>query len=125
MMSRIGAIVFLSRRSFSREVDPLLGRQGRPEARIDVAAHDDVGDVEARQQQAGKDRADKQFAERLLRHDGVNDRHHRRRNEDAKCAACEQGAAGKLLVVAALEHGRQGDHAHGDFGRADHTDHGG
>src|SRR5579884_29710 len=87
-------------------IDTLFRRQRRAELRIDVAADGDVGDIKSRKQQAWKDRTDQQFAERLLRHDGVDDRHYRGRNENPECAARKQRTAGELLVIAAFEHGR-------------------
>ena len=101
-ISRIGAMVFLSSLNFSRVLTRSSSGNAGSEARIDVAADENIGDVEPGEQEAREDRADQQFAERLLCDHRIDDRHHRRRDQDSERAAGEQRAAGELFVIAGL-----------------------
>ena len=119
-------MVFSSSLKLLLPTDAFLWRQCGTELRIYVAANSHVTDVQSRQQQPRKDRADKQLAKGLLRHHCINDRHHGWRNKNAEGAAGKQCAAGEFLVIAPLEHGGQCDHAHCHFGGPDDAaDHGG
>ena len=65
---------------------------------------DRPGDEQGHQQQAGQDAREKQPPDRGFGGDPVDDHRHRRRDQDAECAAGGDRARGDLVGIAALAH---------------------
>jgi len=87
--------------------DTLLGRHHRGCLRVLDAAHDDVGDVQRREQEPRHERAHEQLADGDAGDRAVDDEQDARRNEDAERAAGADDAATERLVVASPDHCRQ------------------
>jgi len=87
----------------------LLGRQGRRGVGAQLGDDHHVEDVEARQHQAGKERARVQLHHRDAGGGTVDDQHHRGRNQNAQAAAGGNRARGHAHVVAGFEHDGHGE----------------
>ena len=90
----------------------LLLRQARRDLRIDHRPADDVDEIEEREEEAREHRGGVELHHRLTGNGGVDDDHHRGRNQDAERAACGDHAGRKLHVVAGTQHRVERDHAH-------------
>jgi hypothetical protein len=90
----------------------LVFGQWRSNLRIDHRPADDVDEIEERQKEARKHRSGVKLHHRLPGHRRIDDDHHGRRDENTERAACRDDAGGELHIVARLEHGIEGDHAH-------------
>jgi hypothetical protein len=75
------------------------------DGRIQLRPDDDVGDVHGRQHEAGNDARDVELADRHPCCQAVEDEHDRWRDQRRKAAAGTDAAQGKILLVAAGEHG--------------------
>ncbi len=75
---------------------------------------DDVGEVEAGEDQPRNDRAGIHVADRTAELVGHDDQHQARRNDLRQRSGCRDDAGGEAPVVAVAQHDRQRDKPHGD-----------
>ena len=87
--------------------------------RVDHRPAHDVDEVEEGQEEARDHRRGIELDHRLAGHRGVDDDHHRGRDQDAERAAGGDHARGELHVVAGAQHRVEGDDAHQHHDRAD------
>ena len=85
------------------KLQPHLLGQRRPEVRLDLAADEDVGDEQRRQQQPGEHARQPQLADGLPGDHPVQHQHHARRDHDAERAARLDDAGHHDLVVIAFQ----------------------
>ncbi|MCE3247753.1 MAG: hypothetical protein K0R41_1578 [Geminicoccaceae bacterium] len=91
---------------------PLVARQRRPEARVDVAPDHRVSDVEEGQDQPRQERGREQLDDRDADDRAHHHEHHARRDQDAERAASGDRTGRHLRVVAGADHRRRRHHAH-------------
>ena len=101
----------------------LLGRGRRSKLWGDPAADDDVAAIGGGQQQPRHDACHIELADGNAGGQAIKDENDTGRNERGKASAGTDAAKCDPLVVAAAQHRRQGNHAHGDDLRTDHAHH--
>ena len=116
-VARIGRLELLHP-ARHRHARLLLG-QARGDLGIDQRPADDVDEIEERQEEAGEHRRGVELDHRLPGDGGIDDDHHRGRDQDAERAAGGDDAGGELDVVAGAQHRVEGDDAHQHHDRAD------
>ncbi len=105
-------------------VQPLLLGDGGTHLGVDVAADRDVEDVKPRQHESRQEGPGVELADGGVVHHPVDDEHDARGDQDPQGAAGQDAAQGHQLVVLAVEHLGQGDHAHGHLGGPHDAGHG-
>ena len=96
----------------------LLFRQARGDLRIDHRPADDVDEIKKRQEEAGEHRRRVELDDRLAGDRGVDDDHHRGRDQDPERAAGRDHAGSELHVIARAQHRVERDDAHQHHDRA-------
>ena len=99
----------------------LLDRQLGRHLRVDHCPADHVDQIQERQEKTGEHRGRVKFDHGLPGHRGIDDDHHRRRNQNPQRAASGNDPGGHPNVIARIEHRTHGDDTHQDHNRAHQT----